>query len=214
MTSLVLSILCLVYKIDIYFNLSTLVTSSGRSVKRSVSQWLLSAWQSVQRVGREQRASLSTLCLKKGLATAVEQVAVSLARAKWGSQDYINLLFPNQLLQGNYHRHDGLDHLIQLDGSSGGWVNKGSQESCGLYWPGAAASQALNALLDLLLGTDRANKTHASHTRGVQLQAKYLPSEVKRVEMAVVAISSLPCAPLRTNKRFLIHKNNSKEEER
>lgn len=143
----------------------------------------------------------------------MEQVAVSWARVKWGSQDCINLLFPNQLLQWDYHKHDGLDHLIQLDRSSG-WVNKGSQESCGLHWPGAAAGQALSALLDLLLGTDSANQTHAGDTRDVPLQAKCLPSKGKRVEMAPVAFSSLPCAPLRTNKRFLIHDSNNKEEKK
>lgn len=188
MISLVFGILCLVYRIDTYFNLSTLVTSSGRCVKSSDH----CQPGNLSREWEERREQASTPPVsKRAWPQQWSKWLLSWARVKWGSQDYINLLFPNQLLQWDYHKHDGLDHLIQLDRSSGEWVNKRSQESCGLCWPRAAAGQALSSLLDLLLGTDRANQTHASDTRGVPLLAKYLPSQGKRVEMALVAISSL-----------------------
>lgn len=118
-----------------HFNImvSSLVTSKGRCMKNSKFQWALSAWQALQLVRREQKPTL-TSSVGKGLAAATEREA-----AKQSSWEYIHLLFPNQLLQWDYHDHDGLDHLIQLDGSSSGRVNKGSQDSDGLYWPGIAA---------------------------------------------------------------------------
>lgn len=71
---------------------------------------------------------------------------------------------------------------------------------------------AFNAGLDLLLGIGLADEIHASDARDVEFQAKYLPLEGQRMENAIVATSSLPCAPLGTNKMFLIHKTNKEKE--
>lgn len=80
MISLVFSILCPVYKIDAYFNPSTLVTSIGRCVKSSDH----CQPGNLSREWEENGEQASTPRFKKGLATALEQVAVITSQSEVG----------------------------------------------------------------------------------------------------------------------------------
>lgn len=177
-------------------------------------QWWLSAWQSLQRVGREEGTSPNTACFKKGWPQPWSKWLLSWSRVKWGSQDCINLLFPNQLLQWDYHKHDGLDHLIQLDGSSGGWVNKGARNCVASTDPEQQPVKLSTPFLTCSLGLTGLTK-HMKTTQGVCHCWQSICHQNEKVGNSTSGYFFLTLfAPLKANKRFLIHKNNNKEEKR